>query len=225
MIFNCDYQHPITKKFFYKKIEKNYKSFAHITTFKHKNVSKNYIATQIFTKKGPLAFLPLSSEETSVVYSAKGSRDINLNEFIKKYNFKYEILKISEPISFPLKSSNLRSYFHHNIIAFGDLVHKLHPLAGQGFNMTIRDVKEINNLIIFKKQHGLDLDKSICSDFEKRTKNKNYLFSQGIDLIYEFFNFENKFNNGALSNSIKFIGKNKFVNNFFTKFADKGIIN
>ncbi len=225
LIFNCDYQHPITKKFFYKKIEKNYDSFAHITTFKHKAVLKNYIASQIFTKKGPLAFLPLSPVETSVVYSAKGARDIDLNEFIKKYNFKYKILKINKSISFPLKSSNLRSYFHGNIIAFGDLVHKLHPLAGQGFNMTIRDIKEINNLIIFKKDHGLDLDISICSDFEKRTKNKNYLFSQGIDLIYEFFNFENKFNNSTLSNSIKLIGKNKLVNNFFTKFADKGIIN
>ena len=225
LIFNCDYNHPITKNFFYKRIEKNYESFAHVTTFKHKAIFKNHIASQIFTKKGPLAFLPLSSVETSVVYSAKGHKDINLSAIIKKYNLKYKILKINKSINFPLKSSNLRSYYHDNIIAFGDLVHKLHPLAGQGFNMTIRDIKEINNLIIFKKEHGLDLDVSICSDFEKKTKNNNYFFSQGIDLIYEFFNFENKIDNSTLRKSIKFFGKNKIINNFFTKFADNGLIN
>ena len=34
--------------------------------------------------------------------------------------------------SFELKSSNLRNYYKENILAFGDLLHKLHPLAGQG---------------------------------------------------------------------------------------------
>ena len=49
-----------------------------------------------------------------------------------------------------LRSSNLRSYYYKNILAFGDLLHKLHPLAGQGFNMTIRDIKEILKIIKFK---------------------------------------------------------------------------
>ena len=224
LIFNCDYNHSISKKFFSKKIEKNYKGFAHITTFQHKKVLNNNIAAQVFTKKGPIAFLPLSTNETSVVYSVKGNKDINLNEFIKKYNLSYEILKINKSLSFPLKSSNLRTYYHENIIAFGDLLHKIHPLAGQGFNMTIRDIKEIYNLIIFKKEHGLDLDKSICSDFEKKTKDKNYFFSQGIDLIYELFTFENRIENKILSKSIKFFGNNKIVNKFLTKFADNGVM-
>ena len=34
----------------------------------------------------------------------------------------------------------LRNYTHDNILAFGDLIHRIHPLAGQGFNMTIRDL-------------------------------------------------------------------------------------
>ena len=224
LIFNCDYNHSISKKFFNKKIEKNYRGFAHITTFQHKKVLNNNIAVQVFTKKGPIAFLPLSPKETSVVYSVKGKKEINLNEFIKKYNLSYEILKINKSLSFPLKSSNLRTYYHENIIAFGDLLHKIHPLAGQGFNMTIRDIREIYNLIMFKKEHGLDLDKSICLEFEKRTKDKNYFFSQGIDLIYELFNFENRIKNKTLSKSIKFFGNNKIVNKFLTKFADNGVI-
>ena len=38
-----------------------------------------------------------------------------------------------------------------NILAFGDLLHKIHPLAGQGFNMTIRDIKVL--LEIIKKRN------------------------------------------------------------------------
>ena len=223
LIFNCDYSNSISNFFFYKKIEKNYHGYAHITSFNHKKLSNNNIAIQIFTKKGPLAFLPISTTETSVVYSARGKRDITLKDLVKKYNKKYKILKINKSQSFSLKSSSLRSYYHKNIIAFGDLLHRLHPLAGQGFNMTIRDIKEILSLIEFRKAHGLDLDSSICIDFEKNTKNKNYLFSNGVDLIYEFFNLENKINYNNFDQSIKFFDKTRILNKIFTQLADKGI--
>ena len=118
----------------------------------------------------------------------------------------------------------MRSYYHKNILAFGDLIHKIHPLAGQGFNMSIRDIKQLMEIIKEKLNLGLDLDNSICQEFEKKTKHKNYLFSNGIDLIYEFFNFENKINSKVISQSIKYIGKNKVINKFFIKSADEGII-
>jgi len=171
-----------------------------------------------------MAFLPISKKNTSIVYSVKGGKKINFEEIIRNYNSKYKIFKINKTVNFELKSSHLRSYYHKNIIAFGDMLHRIHPLAGQGFNMTIRDIKKVYELIKFKKEHGLDLDISICSEFEKKTKDKNYLFLNGIDFIYEFFNFENKINSNILSESINLLGKNKIFNNFFTKLADKGIV-
>ncbi len=75
-----------------------------------------------------------------------------------------------------------------------------------------------------KKKHGLELDNSICMDFEKNTKNRNFLFSSGIDFIYEFFNLENKFKDNNLSKFVKFLGRSKTTNKFFTKLADNGII-
>ena len=90
--------------------------------------------------------------------------------------------------------------------------------------MSIRDIKEMHALIKFKINNGLDLDISILSDFENVMRHKNFLFSNGIDLIYEIFNFENKINNNILSKSIKFFGNNKIVNKFFTKYADNGIV-
>ena len=223
LVFNCDIKNKISQKYFYKKIIKNYNSFAHTTIIEHKKISDNNSASQIFTKNGPLAFLPISEKKTSVVYSARGKKKVDFKNLIEKYNFKYSITKINSTHSFELKSLNLRSYYYKNILAFGDLLHKLHPLAGQGFNMSIRDINQILKFIKFRINHGLDLDSSICSDFEKTVRHRNYLFSNGIDLIYEFFNLESKINNNFLSKSVQLIGKYKFTNKIFTKLADNGI--
>ena len=228
IIINCDYFHNFTNNYFSKKIIKKYNSIAYTTTIRHKKILNN-IALQIFTKRGPLAFLPISNTETSIVYSVHNSTEKennrnNISELIKKYNFKYEIIKIDKIDNFELKSLNLRSYYHNNILAFGDLLHKIHPLAGQGFNMTIRDIKVLMNIIKDKLDLGLPLDSSVNKEFEKNLKHKNFIFSNGVDLIHEFFNIERKINNNILSKSVQFLGKNSSVNNIFTKIADKGIL-
>ena len=221
LIINCENNNYFSKKFFVRSLKKKYDSFAYTTILKHKKI-KNNTAAQIFTKNGPLAFLPVSELETSIVYSIKGKKNINLKDLIKKYNTKYSITNFGIINFFELKSSNLRTYYHKNILAFGDLLHRLHPLAGQGFNMTIRDIRDLSKLIGLKFKNGLELDTSICEDFQNMTKHKNYLFSSGIDFIYEFFNFESKMNNNILSKSVKLIGRNKFFNKSLKNIANRG---
>ena len=224
LIINCDFSNNLTKKFFFKKFYKDYKSCAYTTTIKHKKIKDNYIASQIFTKRGPLAFLPISDDSTSVVYSFNGNEKIDLKNEIEKYNVGYQIKKIGKISVSRLKFFSLRSYSHKNILAFGDLLHKIHPLAGQGFNMSLRDIKKLLELIKSKKENGLDLDSSICSSFEKKTKHINYLFSNGIDLIHETFKFESKINTNILSKSLRLMNKNKNFSKLFTKLADDGIV-
>ena len=226
LIINTDNSNYFTKKYFNKKIVKEYDSTAYTTIIKHKEISNN-IAVQIFTKKGPLAFLPVSKNETSIVFSIHNSKfnnEENIINLIKSYNFKYKIKSVEKIDSFKLKSLVLRSYYHDNILAFGDLLHRVHPLAGQGFNMTIRDIKNLMDIIKGRIELGLPLDKFICREFEKKVKHKNYIFSNGIDLIHELFNLERKTNNYILTKAIKKIGNNNSLNKAFTKIADKGII-
>ena len=225
LIINCEYFNNITKKYFNKKIIKKYNCFAHTTIIKHENIL-NDTAVQIFTNKGPLAFLPISKNETSIVYSVHNSSEkkINIEKLIKENNFRYKINKIKKIDVFELKSLNLRSYYHKNILAFGDLLHKVHPLAGQGFNMTIRDIKTLINIINNKIFLGLPLDSSVGEEFENISKHKNFIFSNGIDLIHEFFNFERKTKNKLISKSIQKIGNNPSINRMFTKIADTGIL-
>ncbi len=225
LVINTDFNHKLTKKYFSKKIIKKYKSIAYTTIIKHKKISNN-TATQIFTKKGPLAFLPISNFETSIVYSFndyKVKKNENILNLIKQYNFKYKIKSIKNFDFFELINLSLRSYHHGKILAFGDLLHKIHPLAGQGFNMTIRDIQVLLDIIINKRNLGLPLDYSIASEFQKNVRHKNFIFINGIDLIYEFFNFERNIKSRFVSKSIQKIGKNIFLNKLFRNLADKGI--
>ena len=225
LIINTDYSNLLTKKFFNKKIIKTYNSLAYTTIIEHENIL-NYVAVQIFTKAGPLAFLPISKNKTSIVYSIHNSKNKikeNFDQLIRKYNFKYKIKKINKIESFDLKSCSLRNYYYKNILAFGDLLHRIHPLAGQGFNMTIRDVNILMRIIKQKLDLGLSIDSNVNSQFEKKLRHKNYVFSNGIDLIHEFFNLERKFDNSLFSKSVKLLGKNPFLNKFFSQIADKGI--
>ena len=111
----------------------------------HKKV-KNNTAFQNFTNNGPIAFLPISNIQTSVVYSLKSKNKKSFNHIkhlIKKYNPIYSITKINEYSCFELRSSNLRKYYKNNILAFGDLLHKVHPFAGQGLSSGLRDASNL----------------------------------------------------------------------------------
>jgi 2-octaprenyl-6-methoxyphenol hydroxylase len=226
LIINCDSNNFLSKKYFTNKINKDYENCAYTTILKHKKITNN-IAIQNFTKSGPIAFLPISNKETSVVYSLdttkKNYNDHEVLNLIIKNNPKYQIQNIAKLSRFNLSSSNLRNYYHDNILAFGDLLHRIHPLAGQGFNMTIRDIRILSKIIQKKISLGMQLDVSILMDFEKETRNKNFLFSSSVDFIYEAFNFDKKIENKSFNKILKRIGKNKNLNNLFIKLADSGL--
>ena len=228
LLVNCDIRNEITKKFFSKKFEKKYNSIAFTTIIEHKKLTFNDEAIQIFTNDGPIAFLPMSKEKTSIVYSArtkKSKSDLDIKKIIKKFNRKYEIKKINKISKFELNSLNLREYYKDNILAFGDLLHKLHPLAGQGFNMSIRDIKVLLKIIDQKTKLGLSLDKSVCIEFQNNTKSKNFVFTEGINFIYEYFNPKNKIGVNLIDSTARFIGGNKILNKYFKNIADMGLKN
>ena len=103
------------------------------------------------------------------------------------------------------------------------MLHQIHPLAGQGFNMTIRDIKVLSEIIQNKIDLGMQLDSSILNEFEKQTQNKNFIFSTSIDFIYETFNCNKKIKNNNFNKVLKIVGKNKNLLNYLIKFADRGL--
>ena len=180
LIVNFNENNKISKELFFRKQYKNYNSLAYTTLINHQKCD-NRIAYQVFTKFGPIAFLPCSNKQTSIVFSIfkqnKNFKEDEILELIKKYNKRYLIKSFSKLEKFSLKGSVLKNYYNKNILCFGDNIHKIHPLAGQGLNMTIRDIKILSELIDKKIDLGLCLDNSVLKDFENKTKHYNYLFA------------------------------------------------
>ncbi len=222
LIINSDQSSPITKKYFHRKLEKNYKSLAHTAIINHKK-NENNVAMQIFTRNGPLAFLPLSNNQTSIVFSNNSTKlidKVNLLKIIDKYNNKYEIKNISNVESFNIKFMILREYVFKNILSFGDLIHKVHPLAGQGFNMTIRDIKSLSHILDDNIKLGINDGGIIATKFQEKNKYLNFIYGLGIDTINSFFQLDNKLNNKLSDPIFKILKGNKLLNKYSTYLTD-----
>ena len=226
LIINCDGNNQISRNFFYNRINKSYNSYAYTTIIKHQKIN-NVKAIQVFTKIGPIAFLPISVFETSVVFSIINRGEVlsenKIKNLIRLYNKNYNIKSFGKLEKFELNFSTPRNYYHNNLMAFGDSLHKIHPLAGQGFNMILRDINILSKIIQDRIDLGLQIDHSIYEVFEKKTKHFNFIFSSGNDFIYEFFKFDNKYKNNYLNQLVKFLGENKLFKKIASKYADQGL--
>ncbi len=226
-IINCEKSNILTSKFLKTGIFKNYKNMAFTTIIKHEKI-KNDRAIQIFTKYGPIAYLPLSEKSTSVVFSYDFGKNKNISEnkileLIKQQNTYYKIKSNEKFESFRLSLRFPKKYYKNNILFFGDSIHSIHPLAGQGFNMTIRDIIKLDEMIDKKLNLGLNLDKDIFRQFENDTKSYNSIFSVGIDFIHEFFKFNNNYIPKNLSEKLfTLIDKNQKLKSFGIRFANQG---
>ena len=90
--------------------------------------------------------------------------------------------------------------------------------------MTIRDIKILANIIGKKNDLGLPFDSSINHEFENIAKHKNFIFTNGIDFIHEFFNMERKINNKVLSKSAQLFSNNQNINKVLKTFANTGTL-
>ena len=224
LVINSENRNFISNKFFTNKIKKNYRSRAYTFLISHRHKDNN-IATQVFTKFGPLAFLPLSNTKTSIVFSYKGGKtdDEKIVNIFKKYNSFYSFTKINKIEKLNLSFEMLRNYTYDNILAFGDLIHRVHPLAGQGFNMTIRDIKIISKIVDDRISLGLPIDISVAEEFQSSTKHLNYLYGKAIDGIYEFFRLDSNVNNSISKPVFRILNKNSIFKKYSNILSDKGL--
>ncbi|MEE9342987.1 MAG: UbiH/UbiF/VisC/COQ6 family ubiquinone biosynthesis hydroxylase [Gammaproteobacteria bacterium] len=114
-------------------------------------------AWQRFLPTGPLAFLPLRDGRSSIVWSAtsqEAERLIALDkaafcmELSRAFDFRLGVvMDSSERILFPLIRQHAGSYVKPGLALVGDAAHVIHPLAGQGVNLGLSDVRELSQVI------------------------------------------------------------------------------
>ena len=210
-------------------IEKNYKEMSLTTTVSHNcKINKT---SQFFLKEGPLAILPFDKNTFSVVWSVsnvffqKNKKLIKkiLSEKIKKLLKNFKIKNISEIQSYPINLSLKTKYFKKNILILGDGLHAVHPMAGQGFNLVLRDIKKLNDLMVKAIKLGLSLKNSfLLKDFYEARKPENIILGLGIDLTNIFFK-NNKYFHPIKKIFLSNISKFKFIKKISQIISDKGI--
>ena len=186
---------------------------------------------QYFLKEGPLALLPISESKLSLIWSMnKNFKKYSPKELevliIKKINhlFKNKIKFNLTPInSFPINFRFKKKIFNKNIGGIGESIYNFYPVAGQGFNLILRDIENLHKNINRNLLLGLPIkDSTILSDLSKSRKPEDLLYGIGINLTQKFFRYNN-FTEPAKRAILKELDKLKFIKKIGLNIVDKGL--
>ena len=211
-------------------IEKDYKEVGLTSIIKHNTKIEN--ASQFFLKEGPLAILPFQKKIFSIVWSVSNKFfDVNKKNIKKILTEKLRVLLKAKSIknietiqSFPINLNLKTKYFKKNVLILGDGLHAVHPMAGQGFNLVLRDVKKLKELMSKTLTLGLLIKESfILKDFYDSRKAENNLFGLGINLTNIFFK-NNKYFSSLKKEILNNINKFSFIKKISQSISDKGIL-
>ena len=211
-----------------REIKKDYKEHSITCSVTHQ--IKDIAAQQYFLKEGPLAILPYKHNKFSLVWSMEDKFYIRN----KKKLYIYLKTKLSEVLktkkfvigntqSYPLRLSLKRNYYKNNTIILGDGLHSVHPLAGQGFNLVLRDIKKLNELVSKNLRLGLAIKNSnIPKDLSDIRKPENLLMGLGIDSTRKFFK-SNKYLDPIKENILNNFSKSTLLKEITKRVANLGL--
>ncbi len=159
-----------------------YGQTALVTTVKTSLPHRN-IAYERFTESGPLALLPVGKNHCSVVWTRStedadslmsGSENDFLEQLQQCFGFRLGQLTLTAPRrAFPVSLIRADRMQSGRAVIIGNAVHQLHPVAGQGFNLGLRDVVQLADMLL--KQHEQNKDIGSASLLN------NYVKARGQD--------------------------------------------
>jgi 2-octaprenyl-6-methoxyphenol hydroxylase len=155
-------------------------------------------AQEHFLAAGPFAILPLTGQRSSVVWTEKAhlapailaqdQADFQ-RELESRFGDYLGDLALEGPrFSYPLALQFAHSYTAHRLAIIGDAAHGMHPVAGQGMNMGLRDVAALAELLVEAKRLGQDLgDAQILARYGRWRRFDNLLMLGLTDGLVRLF--------------------------------------
>jgi 2-octaprenyl-6-methoxyphenol hydroxylase len=162
-------------------------------------------AEEHFLPAGPFAILPLTGKRSSLVWTenrAEAARITALgeaefhDELEKRFGLHLgEIKALDKPRAFPLGYFVARSFIAERLALVGDAAHVIHPIAGQGLNMGLKDVAALAEVVVDAARLGIDPGQADVLDRYQRwrrfdtmamglaTNSLNFLFSNESTLL------------------------------------------
>lgn len=153
-------------------------------------------AFERFTPQGPFALLPLMENRMSLVWCLKNPDDamaMNDTDFLhalqQQFGWKLgKFKRVSKRYVYPLKMQKAESHIHHRLAIVGNAAQLIHPVAGQGFNLGMRDLFTLASLIgeAFKQNKDIG-DFALLHQFEQaRNADQARIMGQTSSLISLF---------------------------------------
>ncbi|NOJ39447.1 ubiquinone biosynthesis hydroxylase [Bradyrhizobium australiense] len=162
-------------------------------------------AEEHFLPAGPFAILPLTGKRSSLVWTESRTEAVRItalseaefhDELEKRFGLHLgEIKALDKPRAFPLGYFVARSFIAERLALVGDAAHVIHPIAGQGLNMGLKDVAALAEVVVDAARLGIDPGQADVLDRYQRwrrfdtmamgvaTNSLNFLFSNESTLL------------------------------------------
>ncbi|AFX98232.1 ubiquinone biosynthesis hydroxylase, UbiH/UbiF/VisC/COQ6 family protein [Candidatus Endolissoclinum faulkneri L2] len=175
----------------------DYHQSAIVDTIQHSKRHHN-LAHERFLPGGPLALLPLQENHSAMVWSertAVAKRIANLDdEFFstalkERFGDSRGILKSIGPRAvYRLAITVAQSGISKRVALIGDSFHCLHPIAGQGFNISVRDIAVLAELIVDAGRLGLDIGSTpVLKKYQRQRRFDIMTMGAATDMLTRLF--------------------------------------
>ncbi|MDA8803574.1 FAD-dependent monooxygenase [Amylibacter sp.] len=160
------------------------------------------VAHQFFNPAGPLAILPLKDNKSSIVWTETKDRAKHINDMCDEDylnalspfigNFLGSINLVGDRFSYPLGLSLADSFIAKRTVLVGDSAHGIHPLAGQGLNLGLKDIAALTEVLALAKRRGESFSsKQVLERYQKWRRFDTSAMAVATDSINKLFSNDN----------------------------------
>jgi len=188
---------PLRRAAGIKTLEWSYPQTSIVCTVRHEMPHRG-VAVEHFLPAGPFAILPMTGNRSSIVWTERADlapRLLALDaasfaaELGRRFGDFLGALEVVGPrFSYALSLLHAERYAAPRLALVGDAAHVIHPIAGQGLNLGIRDVAALAELVVDSRRLGLDIaDATALARYERWRRFDNLMLAAVTDALNRLF--------------------------------------